>query len=574
MKLLGHHTFKLGADIEQTTYDSHRGYTGGAFWRQSSAYNPNAANPGGRGGNWTKRTFLDVDPNGTIPCLSDSAMCSEAIDGIDANTKNSNIGAYLQDSWQIRPNLTLNAGLRWEQQTGGAAEFLQGTVDPNGEIVPNNAFTISNMWAPRIGLIYDPTQEGRAKLFGHWGRFYESIPMDINVRAFGGEIINFSLIRPSASLSDPRQTICPGAGNSTSVTELAACGVNNPAFSQAGGGIEIVANSTKGQYIEEGILGAEYELMADFKMGVNYVRRSLPVAIEDMSTDGGNTYFIANPGENFDAEGDEWDAKADALALTSPDDPLVGVYHARADQLRSIKNLDKPVRDYNAIQITANQRFSKSAMLLASYTYSRSVGNFPGLFSTETGQLDPNLTSMYDLPDLMANRYGPMGLDRPHSVKVDGFYQFDLKEAGLIVVGASFRGQSGIAHNALGGHWAYGSGESYLLPRGSANRSPFTWTTDVKATYGRRIGKTQTVDVFMDVFNLFNKQDELDNDEIYTGNNANPVVGGDLSDLAHAKTLDIGGMEVNETPFVNKNYGNRNAIQAPLSLRFGLRYTF
>ena len=29
----------------------------------------------------------------------------------------------------------------------------------------------------------------------------------------------------------------------------------------------------------------------------------------------------------------------------------------------------------------------------------------------ETGQLDPNLTSLYDLADLMANRYGPMGLE-------------------------------------------------------------------------------------------------------------------------------------------------------------------
>ncbi len=213
-------------------------------------------------------------------------------------------------------------------------------------------------------------------------------------------------------------------------------------------------------------------------------------------------------------------------------------------------------------------------MLLASYTYSRSLGNYPGLFSTETGQLDPNLTSMYDLPDLMANRYGAMGLDRPHSLKVDGFYQFDLKKAGLIVLGASFRGQSGIAHNTLGGHWAYGLDESYLLARGSAPRSPFTWTADVKATYGRHINKTQSVDVFMDVFNLFNSQNELDNDERYTNSNVNPIVNGDASDLRHSKTLDIGGNETNASPFLNKNFGNLNSRQAPLSMRFGLRYTF
>ena len=40
----------------------------------------------------------------------------------------------------------------------------------------------------RWGILYDWTKEGRSKLYGHWGRFYESIPMDINERSFGGEV--------------------------------------------------------------------------------------------------------------------------------------------------------------------------------------------------------------------------------------------------------------------------------------------------------------------------------------------------------------------------------------------------
>ena len=43
-------------------------------------------------------------------------------------------------------------------------------------------------WAPRVGLLYDWTKEGRSKIYAHWGRFYESIPMDINDRSFGGEV--------------------------------------------------------------------------------------------------------------------------------------------------------------------------------------------------------------------------------------------------------------------------------------------------------------------------------------------------------------------------------------------------
>ena len=52
-----------------------------------------------------------------------------------------------------------------------------------------NAMVMRNMWAPRLGVLYDWTKEGRSKIYGHWGRFYESIPMDINDRSFGGEVL-------------------------------------------------------------------------------------------------------------------------------------------------------------------------------------------------------------------------------------------------------------------------------------------------------------------------------------------------------------------------------------------------
>ncbi|HVV87516.1 MAG TPA: carboxypeptidase regulatory-like domain-containing protein [Kofleriaceae bacterium] len=568
--LAGHHVFKAGVDVERTTYVSDQGYVGGAWWVQQTAYDPTAP-AGDRGGDWVQNTLLAIDDaSGTIPCIGGGHMCSISADGLHADTHDLDLGAYAQDSWEIRPNLTVNAGLRWEQQQGGVSANLRGTMDPQGQDIPDYAFTIRNL-APRIGIIYDPTQEGRAKIFAHYGHFYESVPMDLNLRSFSGEIDNGALVRPSTSLSDG-QPSCPEAATATSVSVLAGCPVADPTLFQFGGALEDIAESTKGEYIREGIIGAEYEVMADLKLGVNYVHRDLPRAIEDMSTDGGANYLIANPGENFDGEADDWDARAMAVEATDPD--LADYYRSRASQLRSVKTFDRPVRNYDAIQLTLNQRFARHAMVLASYTYSRSYGNFPGLFSTETGQLDPNLTSMYDLPDLMANRYGPMGLDRPHSLKVDGFYQLDLERAGLVTLGASVRGQSGIAHNTLAGNYGYGLDESFLLPRGSGQRSPFTWTADVKAAYGRKIDRSQELEAFVDVFNLFDNQDELDADERYTTSNANPIVGGDASDLRHSKTLDDGGLQVNQTPVISRNYGNLSARQAPLSVRFGLRYTF
>jgi hypothetical protein len=578
VKLAGHHTFKLGIDSEFTRYDADRIYTGGGIWTQARRSLSAPDEPGA----WDLRSFVKVDPSLTdpdapeaIPCAGGRALCRNVGSaGLVASTTNRNLGAYLQDSWQIRPNFTINAGLRWEQQTGYTADEVVGDITPEGENIPKVAFELKNQLAPRIGAIFDPTQEGRAKLFAHWGRFYETVPMDINVRAFGGEIINFD--RATTRDSAAAMASCPESLNTFEQSVLDNCAIATKARTQFGG-FSYVAPGLDGQYLDELILGSEYELMPDFKMGINFVTRSLGQVIEDISTDGGSNYIIANPGESFDAEAAKLDQQAQAmLADGDPmNDELAEVYQFRAEMLGRVDDFDKPIRRYNSIVVTANQRFSKNAMLQASYTYSRSKGNYPGLFSTETQQDDPNLTSMYDLPDLMANRYGAMALDRPHLLKVDGFYAFDFKAAGQLILGGSVRGESGVPHNALAAHWAYGTDETFLLSRGSANRSPFTTTVDVKATYGRKIGKTNTIEAFVDIFNLFNTQDEIDADERYTGDSANPIINGDENDLRHSKTIDpLSGVEVNASPNLNKNFANLNARQAPLSVRFGLRYTF
>jgi outer membrane receptor protein involved in Fe transport len=592
VKLAGYHTFKGGIDFDFATYDSHRGYTGGTRWRRS------ADTAAGAPGRWQHhRRLMEVVRNlnpGENPdevmlgadevlCANNRAICRTATDGIDANTNNTSYAAYLQDTWQIRPNLTLNAGLRWENQIGYVAERLQGTISPEGETIPDQAYSLKNMFAPRIGVIFDPTQEGKSKIFGHWGRFYENIPMDINVRAFGGEIQNigihnFNRLTETAGAYDPNCDIDfdPNDPNKDLGAIISQC---QDRLSQAvvGGGTEFVSPGLEGQYTEEFIVGAEYEILGDLTAGINYIHRSLPVVIEDVSTDGGNHYLITNPGNNLDDEAADLQREAERLMMsTDPDQQALGeLYASRAEQMLYVKNFDKPVRDYDALQITAKQRPTRRSLLQASYTYSRSQGNYPGLFSTETGQLDPNLTSLYDLPDLMANRFGPMGLDRPHNLKVDGFYQFDFKKAGHMTTGVSFRALSGIAHNALASHPTYGTGESYILPRGAIERSPVTTQTDIHVAYGYQINKTTKLEAFVDVFNLFNSQEETDVDEIYTFDNAVPIVGGDRTDLEHLKTQDLAtGTETQTTALPNKNFGKLNARQAPTSVRLGFRLIF
>src|SRR5262249_42051011 len=151
------------------------------------------------------------------------------------------------------------------------------TVLPTGEIVPKVAMSLDN-WAPRLGAIYDPTSEGKSKLFAHWGRFYENIPNDISVRSFGGEIddiqnTNNKRLLPGQAGYNPACNVNHVAGmNPTQI--LQGC-TDLGAASLLGGGSEFVAPGTTGQYTEELVLGAEYELVADVKVGITYTHRTI-----------------------------------------------------------------------------------------------------------------------------------------------------------------------------------------------------------------------------------------------------------------------------------------------------------
>jgi hypothetical protein len=590
VKLLGYHVLKGGLDVEFSSYDSNQRYTGAQRWRRDEDTAEGAP------GRWQLREYYQVlrnlgadeDPDtvdleeGQQLCANDRAICQAATE-FNADTTNRSLGVFLQDSWQIKPNLTLNAGVRWEQQVGYVSDRLQGQVSPEGEVVPERAFNLNDMFAPRVGFIYDPTREGRSKLYGHYGRFYENVPMDINVRAFGGEILNFNQYNfnrrtPSDSGYDPNCDVDHVQNESSEmlVSRLSQC---EDRFHQAilGGGYEFVSPGLRGQRTDEIILGAEFEVIPDLTVGTNWVHRTLPTVIEDISTDGGNSYLITNPGENFDAEAEKLQRQADRLLASDDegDQALGELYAARAEQMAYVDQFQKPVRIYDGVQLLARQRPTRNSLLLASYTYSKTRGNYPGLFSTETNQQDPNLTSLYDLPELMANRYGPLGHDRPHLFKVDGFYLFDLKKSGQLTVGASYRAQSGTPHNALAAHVIYEDRESFLLPRGAMPRSPTTHTMDIRLAYGYRLNKSTVLEGFVNVFNLINSQVELDNDEEYTQDAAQPVIGGSVEDLDHVKQIDFAtGQELNATIKKNGNFGNTTERLAPRNVQLGFRLTF
>jgi outer membrane receptor for ferrienterochelin and colicin len=93
---------------------------------------------------------------------------------------------FVQDTWQPIPNLTINAGLRWETQIQPDprtppdqvffAKFIGQTR--NGQEFPSDGTipTDYKMWQPRLGISWDPQRDGRTVVRGTYGIYYASVP--------------------------------------------------------------------------------------------------------------------------------------------------------------------------------------------------------------------------------------------------------------------------------------------------------------------------------------------------------------------------------------------------------------
>lgn len=91
-------------------------------------------------------------------------------------------GIYAQDNWQVRPNLTLNLGLRWEGQfqpdtiTDPAqtryGQFLNDPRFPSDGSIPD----FTDGWSPRLGLSWSPGKDGKTAIRLGAGIYYARIP--------------------------------------------------------------------------------------------------------------------------------------------------------------------------------------------------------------------------------------------------------------------------------------------------------------------------------------------------------------------------------------------------------------
>ncbi len=460
-----------------------------------------------------------------------------------SNVKTENAAFYIQDSWKLlNDRLTLDLGLRYD---------MFEAFNTNGE----SFVKIDDQFAPRLGVSYDLTEDGKHQVYGFYGRYYLPIATNTNARLAGSEL--FTLERYQLLGLNPDNTPRLGA-------LLARNVIGDGSVADAR---TITDQGLEAMYDEEFIAG--YRLNLDeWNFGVRATYRDLKSTIEDTAlaevlreycrnrgiavTDATcngayaldsetPNYFLFNPGRGatlfWDLDGN---GSLERLNFTERD-------------------ITQPAakREYTALEFTFERPFDGDWGLQGSYVLSYSKGNYEGPVKSDIDQDDPSITQDFDHINSMLNADGYLPNDRRHTFKLFGTYSpFENFQIGANVLLQSGRPLSCIGYQPLQTPGTAGSSPSGFaclradgtyeqLSRGKAGRTEWRERVDLQFAYKLQTELPGEAMVTLDLSNVFDQKNVLSRVE--------------YRELSFQPT---------------RNFLQPNDVEAPFSARFGLSYRY
>lgn len=518
----GEHAIKAGFQRENIQNDVRRGYNADRilyYWgRNVSPFD----GPLPTGGEYGVFRLLNISTLG------------------QAETNNDAI--FIQDSWNVRPNLTLNLGVRAENER--IPNY--GNVGPEFGI----EFNYDEKIAPRLGFAWDPFNNAQWKVYGSYGTYYDVMKYELPRGSFGGDKwvdFWFTFDNPDVGLNDA--ATCRTGANINTVVPICPAGTFLGAYDQRHNAADpehsTVDPDLRPMEMWEAQLGADRALGSNMRVGARFVHKELVRAIEDVGiiVPGGQDYYIANPGYGVSTE---------ISALPFP----------------------KAKRQYDALELTFERRFTRNWGVSASYTYSKLWGNYTGLASADEqngiGSIvrrSPNVSRAFDVVQGAYNAqgdvvYGNLPTDRPHQFKAQFLYAFPWN----MRVGVNQIAMSGTPVT----EYAILTGHNFFMPEGYGNLGRTPWLTQTDLSLNQEISLGSRSFTFMvNVMNLFD-QDTITH--YYTIRNIKEldVTAEQLIAGINYEQLIAGLGQEELDPAFNRG----DVFQAGRSVRLGVRFNF
>jgi len=300
------------------------------------------------------------------------------------------VGAYVQDDWRFRPNLTLNLGLRYEMSTVIAEKYGKLTNLPTidaahpicgilfGDCAAVGPYfsnpTLRN-FEPRIGFAWDPFRNGKTAVRGGVGMF-DVLPMLYTTVTLNGRGAPFFALPTGNKL--PQGSFPDGA--------LPFIQTHNKATPLE---YAYVEHHPHRNYVMQWNLNVQRQLAPGLTAVVGYV-----------GSHGVHQAFRADDGDvvlpTLTPEGYLWPVLQDMS--TTPSTPIPGPQINTNGNVGSIRFLNWPgSSSYNALQIGVKEQMSHGLQIQGSYTWGKSIDNNSGVIAGDTFGNGIGSLSWFDL---------------------------------------------------------------------------------------------------------------------------------------------------------------------------------
>ena len=504
------------------------------------------------------------------------------------NVASFNHSIFFQDAWKVG-RFTLNLGVRMDK------EYLPSFSSGAGIVSTPIKFGFFDKVAPRLGAAVDVLGNGKLKVFGSWGMFYDIMKYSMPRGSFGGDYwhdcwytldtYDYTDIAP---MLDANNHTCPGGGGLPG-TKIEEIDWRIPSNTTESAPPPPIANDVNGR-IDKNLkpmrlrridVGAEYALRPSLGLEVRYTRNRLDYTIEDAGIlgPGGEEYYIVNPGYGITKK----------MLYQDCEDTWVNP--------ENCPSMPKAVRNYDGLEVRLIKRWSQNWGFSASYTYSRLWGNYSGLTSTEIGDAaggrhDPNVSRYFDLLQMTYDAHGKptfgiLPTDRPHTLGLYGAHRkkwwgmestFGLTQlaySGVPLTTEIPMISSTAVHPEGIGNWLplTADAEGYITAGAvqKNHRGPAFTNTNFLLTHDLPLSETTKFTFEVNIMNLFNQKHAL---RYYT----NPLRGGQIP--VELETFFQGFDYVSalndpvEELALDSRYGYSDAFNAGRQFRFKIKFSF
>ncbi len=297
---------------------------------------------------------------------------------------NNYFAAFVQDDWRVRPNLTVNLGLRYELDTDVKNVKRFDEINPIVRpFLRGERSRDKNNFAPRVGFNWS-NGEGTTSIHGGYGIYYDRVTLQIQSleRGLDGRALPIEVRAGNVFFIEPQCLFNPACGQFPPPAPRLSSPFTGFVLPGAGaGGINIIDNDLQNPSVQQTNVGLQHEFARRYVVRADYLHAF-------------GTHFIIGRtiGQVFN--------------------PVVG-----GPDL--VKNLESSVKTkYDGLLLSVERRLSDGLQFRASYTLSKS-------FNYANDDQIPFSNGPVDSNNLQLE-YGPTPNDQRHRFAFAGYMEAPL----------------------------------------------------------------------------------------------------------------------------------------------------